>query len=148
MNVVCGEGTTHQWLVRAPIVVFRLRLGLLFGGRLLLLEHVGRRSGQPRQVVLECVERSAPRRIVIASGFGDRSQWYRNLLAHPECHVSIGTRHRVPAVAWTLTSAETSAVRGRYREQHRAAYRELSGVVEESIGQPIESVPMVELELR
>ncbi|HLS79672.1 MAG TPA: nitroreductase family deazaflavin-dependent oxidoreductase, partial [Nocardia sp.] len=46
-----------RWFVRAPIWAFRARLGFLFGGRLLLLEHTGRTSGKARYVALETVDR-------------------------------------------------------------------------------------------
>lgn len=136
-----------RWLVRAPIWVFRLRLGFLFGGRLLLLEHIGRTSGEWRYVVLECVERRTPTRIVIASGFGARAQWLRNLRANPGCRVSIGTRYRRAATARELDSDEAAETMTRYRQEHPTAYRELSGVIEESIGGSIDDVPLVELQL-
>ncbi|MFF2551902.1 nitroreductase family deazaflavin-dependent oxidoreductase [Nocardia sp. NPDC058058] len=136
-----------RWFVRAPIGVFRARLGFLFGGRLLLLEHTGRSSGRPRYVVLETVARQAPSRVIIASGFGSRAQWYRNLAADPSCRVSIGARHRAPAVARTLTSGESETVLAEYKRAHPAAYRELSGVIEQAIGATIDEVPLVELTL-
>ena len=46
-----------RWFVRAPIWLFRVRLGFLFGHRLLMLEHVGRKSGLARYVALEVVAR-------------------------------------------------------------------------------------------
>ncbi len=43
-------------LFRAPIYLYRLGLGWLFGKRILLLNHIGRVSGKQRQVILEVVE--------------------------------------------------------------------------------------------
>ncbi len=63
-----------RWLVRAPIWLFRARLGFLAGSRLLLLEHVGRKSGARRYVILEVVDRPAPGKYTVASGFGERAQ--------------------------------------------------------------------------
>ena len=37
-----------RWLVRAPVWLYRARLGILVGDRLLMLEHLGRRSGRRR----------------------------------------------------------------------------------------------------
>lgn len=79
-----------RWFVRAPIGVFRARLGFLFGGRILLLEHRGRKSGKARYVVLETVARPASDTVVVASGFGRSAQWFQNLTADPHCRVSIG----------------------------------------------------------
>ncbi|WP_338087588.1 nitroreductase family deazaflavin-dependent oxidoreductase [Nocardia huaxiensis] len=136
-----------RWFVRAPIGLFRARLGFLFGGRLLLLEHRGRTSGTPRYVTLETVARPTPATIVIASGFGATAQWYRNLQADPHCFVSIGFRHRVPARARDLTPDEAKTVLAEYKRAHPAAYRELSRVIEQATGTSIEDVPLVELTL-
>ena len=43
-------------LFRAPVWLYRLGLGGLFGKRMLLLNHTGRKSGLPRQAVLEVVQ--------------------------------------------------------------------------------------------
>ena len=46
-----------RWLFRMPIGLYRLRLGWLLGDRFLLLHHTGRKSGLPRQAVVEVVTR-------------------------------------------------------------------------------------------
>ncbi|WP_460725676.1 nitroreductase family deazaflavin-dependent oxidoreductase [Nocardia heshunensis] len=134
-----------RWFVRAPIRLFRARLGFLFGGRMLLLEHLGRKSGEPRYAVLETVARPDARSVIIASGFGTGSQWYRNLIAHPACHVSIGFHYRAPATARALTPDEAKPVLAEYKRAHPAAYRELSGIIEAAIGTTIDEVPLVHL---
>jgi deazaflavin-dependent oxidoreductase (nitroreductase family) len=96
-------------LVRAPITLYRHDLGWIFGQRILMLEHTGRRSGQARFACLEVVGRPGPERIIIVSGFAERAEWYRNLLADPSCAVSIGRRRRVPARARFMTADEASA---------------------------------------
>jgi hypothetical protein len=40
-------------LVRAPIWLYRIRAGGLLGTRMMMLEHIGRTSGERRYVVLE-----------------------------------------------------------------------------------------------
>ncbi|MYR08026.1 nitroreductase family deazaflavin-dependent oxidoreductase [Gordonia sp. SID5947] len=136
-----------RWLVRAPIILFRARLGFLFGGRLLLLEHTGRTTGETRYVVLETVERSTPTQVVIASGFGRRAQWFKNLQADPRCRVSIGRSSGRPAVAEVLDDGDATAVMDRYRTAHARAYGELAGIIEESTGLSIDDVPLVRLTL-
>lgn len=135
-------------LVRAPIPLFRARMGFLLGPRMLLLEHVGRQSGQTRRVVLEVVERTDRDQLVIASGFGVAAQWYRNLQANSHCWVSTGTRYHRPAVAHNLTADEAAVVLERYRRAHPTAYRALAGAISELNDLPIESVPLVRLTLR
>lgn len=94
-------------VVRAPILVYRCGLGWLFGRRLVLLTHVGRRTGRPRQVVLEVVGRGPERgSYVVASGYGSRAHWFRNLLAHPEVTYQVGRRRR-DGWAYPLPSEES-----------------------------------------
>ncbi|MFC0313923.1 nitroreductase family deazaflavin-dependent oxidoreductase [Gordonia phosphorivorans] len=147
MTGIAAKALRTRWFVRAPIPLFRAGLGFLFGGRLLLLQHTGRTSGEPRYVALEKVDRPAKNRIIIASGFGEKSQWYRNLQADPRCRVWIGfTRHR-PATARTLSPAESTDVLERYRRAHPKAYAELSGVIEDATQRRIDDIPYVELTL-
>jgi hypothetical protein len=63
----------NRALMRAPIWLYRARLGFLFGSRTLMLEHIGRNSGARRYVVLEVVGHPTPDVYVIASGFGLRA---------------------------------------------------------------------------
>ena len=74
--------------MRAPIWLYRAGLGFVFGSRVLMLEHIGRKSGARRYVVLEVVGHPAPEIYIVASGFGEHAQWFRNLMAHPRVRVS------------------------------------------------------------
>ncbi|MCF8611402.1 nitroreductase family deazaflavin-dependent oxidoreductase [Gordonia sp. HY285] len=136
-----------RWLVRSPIPLFRAGLGFLFGTRVLLLEHIGRVSGESRFVVLECVERPDDDHVILASGFGEKSQWYRNLVAEPRCAISIGFARRRPGTASVLSADEGRAVIERYRQRSPKAYDELSGVIEEATGLAIDAIPYVEVAL-
>lgn len=62
-RAIAGGGARllrSRTLMRAPIWTYRAGLGFVFGSRLLMLEHIGRKSSLPRQVVLEVVGRPAP----------------------------------------------------------------------------------------
>lgn len=131
--------------MRSPIVLFRHGFGWLFGGRLLLLEHVGRASGQTRYVVLEVVDRD-PRSVVVASGFGPRSQWFQNLLVTPQCHVVIGrNRHRAEAVV--LDAEEHDRVLADYARRNPRAWAKLSATMAELAETDDPGIPLVRLEL-
>jgi deazaflavin-dependent oxidoreductase (nitroreductase family) len=105
-------------LVRAPIWLYRLGLGGLLGGRFLLLTHTGRNSGQPRQVVLEVVDRDGPSGgFLVASGYGTRAQWYRNILADPRVRFQVG-RHRYQGLARPLPPAESGRRLAGYAHRH------------------------------
>ncbi|MEU4656821.1 nitroreductase family deazaflavin-dependent oxidoreductase [Streptomyces sp. NPDC023723] len=93
---------------RAPVLLFHAGLGPLLGGRLLLLHHVGRVTGLDRRVVLEVVAYEPSRRVwTVASGYGDRADWYRNLRARPKTVVQFGNRHH--AVTARFLAAEEGA---------------------------------------
>ena len=77
-----------RWLFRVPVYFFRAGLGFLFGSRIILLEHRGRKSGLTRYSCVEVVGRDAPgTTLTIVSGYGEHAQWYRNLRAHPDIEV-------------------------------------------------------------
>lgn len=137
----------NQRLVRSPVWLYQHGLGWLLGSRVLMLEHIGRRSGQPRYVCLEVVERPAVERIVVVSGFGDRAQWYRNLAHDQRCWVSVGRLVRRPARAYLMSPADSAAVLGRYQASHPAAWQRVRDSIEEATGEPVTGLPMVQLEL-
>ncbi|MEV0068011.1 MULTISPECIES: nitroreductase family deazaflavin-dependent oxidoreductase [unclassified Amycolatopsis] len=141
----------NRRLMRAPIWLYRARLGFLLGSRLLLLEHVGRKTGARRTVVLEVVGHPAPDTYVVASGFGDRAQWYRNVVAEPRVRVASGARGLSPATARRLPTAEADAVLAVYVSEHRRAWRRFKTILENTLGTTISErdtdLPMVELRL-
>ena len=115
----------RRLMFRAPIYLYRLRLGWLFGGRLLLLDHTGRVSGKPRQVVIEVVEHdSADGSYVVCSGFGPKAAWYQNLLAAPETSIRVGLR-TIQVTAEPLDSDEGGEFMARYAPRHPRAARKL-----------------------
>lgn len=137
----------HRRTVRAPVALYRAGLGWLLGTRMMMLEHVGRTSGEPRFAVLEVIDRPARDRIVVASGFGRASQWYRNLEAEPRCHVSSGRIRRLPAEAELLSPEQSAAVLDRYRQEHPRSWDFLRGVIEEDGAQDPRAIPLVEFRL-
>ena len=108
-------------LFRAPIYLYRLGLGWLFGKRILLLNHIGRVSGKQRQVILEVVEHDpTDESFVVACGWGPTAAWYRNILHTPQVSIQVG-RHTIPVTALPLTEEDGAEIFARYAVQHRAA---------------------------
>jgi deazaflavin-dependent oxidoreductase (nitroreductase family) len=106
-------------LFRVPIALYRLRLGWLFGHRLLLLNHVGRTTGNPRTAVLEVVQHNAvDGTYVVASGWGHAAAWYRNVMRTPEVTIQVGTR-TIPVTAVPLPAPEGAEIFARYAARHR-----------------------------
>jgi deazaflavin-dependent oxidoreductase (nitroreductase family) len=135
----------NRRFVRAPIWLYQHGFGRLLGKRVIMLEHRGRKSGLPRFVCLEVVERPTPDTIVIVSGFGQRAQWYRNLRADPECYLSSGRRRRVPAYARLMPDRESADALARYKQRNPRAWRRLRGAIEHAVGRSVDGLPMVEL---
>ncbi|MCA9968972.1 MAG: nitroreductase family deazaflavin-dependent oxidoreductase, partial [Anaerolineales bacterium] len=93
----------------------------LLGGRFLLLNHVGRKSGQPRQAVLEVVDYDAAHdTYFVASGFGRRAQWFQNLQANPEVTIQVG-RRRLAVTADIFPPEESGARMADYARRHPRA---------------------------
>jgi len=131
--------------MRAPILLYRLRLGWLLGGRFLLLEHRGRSSGKRRRAVIEVVgnDRSTGA-YWVAAAYGDRSDWYRNVTVEPRVRVTVGGK-RFRAMATALSGDESKAVLVRYAEEHPAAARGLLRLLGyESFEQLMDRVPVIE----
>lgn len=110
---------------RLPIRFYRLGLGKLLGSRFLELTHIGRKSGRPRHTVLEVV-RYDPSSMTyyIAAGFGEHSDWYKNVLANPAVEVRSAGRH-THAVAVPLSPEEAGEQLVEYSRRHPAAFGEL-----------------------
>jgi deazaflavin-dependent oxidoreductase (nitroreductase family) len=138
-------------LMRAPIWIYRARAGALLGSRLLMLEHIGRKSGARRDVVLEVVDHPTPETFLVASGFGGKAQWFRNVAANPRVRVYVGSHPPVAATARVLDQHEADRALASYRDRHPRAWARFKPVLEETLGGPINDtgteLPLVELRL-
>jgi deazaflavin-dependent oxidoreductase (nitroreductase family) len=114
-------------LWRLPIQLYRLGLGPLLGQRVMLLTHLGRVSGRPRQAVIEVVEHDE-RGWVAASGFGPRADWYQNVMKAPDVTIQVGGR-TLPVTATPLPAGEGAELMARYAPRHPAAARRLSKIM-------------------
>ncbi|MEP7289533.1 MAG: nitroreductase family deazaflavin-dependent oxidoreductase [Chloroflexota bacterium] len=113
-------------MLRLPILLYRLKLGWLLGERFVLLNHLGRKTGQVHQTVVEIIGHNAAQdTYYIVSGWGYKANWYQNLLARPNITVQIG-RHQRAIRAETLTPSAGVQVLLDYRKHHPLASRELS----------------------
>jgi deazaflavin-dependent oxidoreductase (nitroreductase family) len=139
-----------RWLVRAPVWAYRARLGLLFGSRLLMLEHTGRTTGARRYAVLEVVGRIGAGGYVVASGFGERAQWFRNVGADPRVRVYLGSHRPVAATARVLGRDDAARVLAIYASAHPRAWAVFAPVLANTLGAPVSAdgaaVPLVVLD--
>lgn len=120
-------------LFRLPIWLYRLKLGWLLGRKFLLLHHFGRKSGKPRQAVLEIVKYdSETDTYFIASGFGTNSNWYQNLLHRPEVVIQVGLK-QFNVTAVPLGSEKSGAAMVDYARRNPKAARTLSQFIGYSV---------------
>jgi|SRR5579875_3171629 len=140
----------RRWFVRAPVRVYRARLGFVFGSRLLMLEHTGRKTGARRYVVLEIVGRMGPGKYVVSSGFGERAQWFRNILANPQVRVYLRGHRPVAARARVLDHDEAARVLATYASAHPHAWAAFAPVLAKTLGTAVgadgDALPLVLLD--
>lgn len=75
----------RKLMFKAPLQLWRLGFGPLMGQVMLVITHKGRKSGRPRHTMVEYYRlRGRP---YVFSGWGDKSQWTKNLLADPRCTI-------------------------------------------------------------
>ena len=122
-------GGILRFLFRLPIYLYRWHLGWLLGGRALMIDHVGRKSGKLHQAVVEVVEHDrSDDSYFVASGWGYKANWYQNLTAHPETTIHVG-RRTLAVRAETLPPPQAAQRLINYREHHRFLARELGGMM-------------------
>jgi deazaflavin-dependent oxidoreductase (nitroreductase family) len=80
-----------RYFNRFMLLMWRLGLGTWInawpevGGRIMVIRHTGRKTGQRRYTPVNYTV--ADGEIYCTAGFGSVSDWYRNILAHPEVEV-------------------------------------------------------------
>lgn len=138
-------------LMRAPIWIYKARLGALLSSRLIMLEHIGRKSGTPRYVVLEVFDHPTADTYLVASGFGTSAQWFRNVKANPNVRVYAGSRAPARTIARVLDQDEADRALASYRSNHPQAWERFKPILNETLGTPITDthtpLPIVELRL-
>lgn len=119
MTVTIKKHGMLRRLFHLPVYLYRWRLGWLLGHRLLLLTHLGRRTGLRRQTVLEVVQyRSDGPEVVVVNGFGRDSDWVRNIEARPGEEVTVGRRHFAASHRF-LDEEEAAGVMRDYERRNR-----------------------------
>ena len=105
-------------LFRAPLYLYRFKLGFLLGERFINLKHWGRKSGNLNETVIEVIDHDkAKGKIYSASGFGEKSQWFKNISANNSVFVSIkNTDYK--ASARVIPDDEAEKVLLRYVKAH------------------------------
>ena len=113
-------------LFRMPIWMYRHGFGWMLGNRFLMIRHTGRKSGLPRQAVVEVVRHDKDTdSYIVAVGFGKKTDWYLNLLAEPDASIQVG-RRKLDIHARQLSREEGGVEMLDYTRRHPLLARELS----------------------
>jgi deazaflavin-dependent oxidoreductase (nitroreductase family) len=121
-------------LLGLPRHVYRHGWGWLLGRRFLQLTHTGRRSGRTHTTVLEVVRFDrVSGEVMVVSGFGPGSDWFRNIKANARAEISIG-RESFPASFRVLSVDEATAVLADYEWRNRLAAPVIRFVLSQLLG--------------
>ncbi len=110
-------------LFRAPIYLYHLKLGFLLGERFIHLQHWGRVSGELKETVIEVIDQDkANGKIYSASGFGEKSQWFKNISKNSEVLITLkNAEHQ--ATARVVSEKEAEDILLRYAKAHPNSMR-------------------------
>jgi deazaflavin-dependent oxidoreductase (nitroreductase family) len=115
-----------RWLLRAPLWIYRAGLGFLLGKRFVWLKHTGRKSGLSREAVIEVVRFDArEKKCIVASGWGERSDWFQNVMHNPEVSIKV-SKYQFKAHAVRLSVDEAGCELLDYSRRHPLAFKELA----------------------
>lgn len=106
----------YKVISKPPRFAYALGLGPYIGKLVLLLTTTGRKTGLSRVTPLQYEQIDG--KYFVASAFGDRADWYRNILADPDVRVCVG-RKKFKAIAEPSTDPVRIADFLEYRLAHR-----------------------------
>lgn len=107
-----------KWGYTLPLYLYRWHLGWLVGQHQKVMAHLGRKTGCRRQTGLEVVHYDpATQECIVVAAWGEQSDWYRNIQAHPVLEVQVGST-RYPPIQRILTFEETWVLLNEYQRHH------------------------------
>lgn len=82
-----------RWFFRLPLAMYKAGLGRLLGSRFVRIEHEGRVTGKPRQVVLEVVSSDRSHGVFyVVAAWGESADWFQNIKANPVIRYQVGSQ--------------------------------------------------------
>ena len=116
----------RRLLLRSPVYLYRIGLGRLFGHRMLVIIHRGRRSGNIYRTPVEVASYDpATDESIVPSGWGPQADWYRNIQASPAIEIWLAGRRFRPEQRF-LSESEAATVMADYARRHPRGARELT----------------------
>ncbi|MDD2921299.1 MAG: nitroreductase family deazaflavin-dependent oxidoreductase [Anaerolineales bacterium] len=85
-----------KFFLKTPVWIYKIGFGgweRLFGAEWMLLTTIGRKSGKPRQTMVDILEHDKDADIYyIEAAYGARADWYKNIQANPLFEAQVGRR--------------------------------------------------------
>jgi len=114
--------------LRLPIFLYRIKIGWLLGDRFLMLIHTGRKSGLPRDTIIEVVKHDRKTKTYyVVSGWGEKADWYQNIRKTAQVTVQSG-RRKFHTTAEFISEKKAIEIIKTYAREHPIAFNELSGL--------------------
>jgi deazaflavin-dependent oxidoreductase (nitroreductase family) len=114
---------------KLPILAYRTGMGFFLGKRFIYVEHVGRKSGLTRRSVLEVIRYDKEKDIFyIASGYGTKSDWFKNIKKTPDVKIQVGMRKANTHVEF-LSEDRTEEEILDYAHRHPTAIKQLAKLI-------------------
>lgn len=102
------ENYLVKMLYKTPVLLYRLGLGKLFGSYLLILSSTGRKTGKTRHTPVEYFIHEG--HYFVISGFGEQTDWYKNIMEHPQVTIQNGYERICATARAPKTDEEWEAV--------------------------------------
>jgi deazaflavin-dependent oxidoreductase (nitroreductase family) len=116
-------------LFRIPVYFYRIGLGWLFGERLVLINHIGRKTGKQYQAVVEVVEREKrTNNVIVVAGYGEQTQWYKNLRDQSQTIIQI-KNHKYTVSIDLITPEDGEDIIARYVERYGKLAEQLFSMI-------------------
>ena len=105
-------------VMRTPRPLYRRGWGWMLDHTFLLIAHKGRKTGKRRETVAMALTYDPDtREAIVCSAWGPKSDWIRNLRAHPALEIQIGRDSYAPKQRF-LSEDESVAVAREFRRRH------------------------------
>ena len=91
-----NKGTLNRFLFKTPLIWWRMGLGPIMshkslgGSKMLVITSWGRKTNKPRHTMLSYLKVGG--KDYVCSGWGSRSDWYKNIKTDPRVTVQVGRR--------------------------------------------------------
>jgi deazaflavin-dependent oxidoreductase (nitroreductase family) len=114
-----------KWAFHLPRFLYHWHLGWMLGHFCLMITHIGRKTRQLRQTVLEVIHYDpTTQECIVMAGYGAQSDWDRNIQVQPAIEAQVGHQCYRPGQR-VLSAEETLHILEEYPRHHPWRFRVL-----------------------